>query len=236
VSRAAPPAPAAILFDLDGTLVDTVRVRIAAWLEAFAEHGISVSPQLVGPYMGADGRWVATEVARQVGVKLDASQADEIDRVAGQRFDRLNTAPRPCPGAVELLASLDAAGMPWAIATSSRPGQATRSIEALGLPGPPTFIDSRHVLHAKPEPDLLLESARQLGVAPGSCWYVGDSRWDMLAARASGMTAIGVASGVLDERSLARAGAHRTFDSLVDLRANLVWRGSSLTLHVEPVA
>ena len=75
-------------------------------------------------------------------------------------------------------------------------------------------IDGSDVEHAKPAPDLLLKGAHQLGVAPGAAWYVGDSRWDMLAAVAAGMTAIGVASGATSEADLAAAGAAMTFPDL----------------------
>ena len=79
---------------------------------------------------------------------------------------------------------------------------------ALGLAAEPTIVDASNVEHAKPEPDLLLLAARQLGVDPGRCWYVGDSTWDMVAAVAAGMIAIGVTAGAaVDDAALRGAGA-----------------------------
>ena len=104
--------------------------------------------------------------------------------------------------------------MPWAIATSSRPEEAVASVGSLGLAHHPLVIDGSDVEHAKPAPDLLLKGAHQLDVAPQAAWYVGDSRWDMLAAVAAGMTAVGIASGATSEADLRAAGAAMTFSDL----------------------
>src|SRR5687768_10175218 len=172
-----PPAtrPAAIVFDLDGTLVDTVGARIDAWAAVFAEYGIPVSRQQLAPMIGMDGRRLALEVTAAAETTLDETGAEEIDRRAGEAFEERNRAPRPLPGAREALARLDAAAVPWAIATSSRAQQVASSVAALGQATRPRIIDGSTVAHAKPAPDLLLLAARQLGVDPERCWYVGDS-------------------------------------------------------------
>lgn len=95
----------------------------------------------------------------------------------------------------------------WAIATSSRREQTTVSIKALKLPSEPRIVDGSHVEHAKPAPDLLLLAAEQLDVPASTCWYVGDSTWDMRAARAARMNAVGVAYGAADDKTLIGAGA-----------------------------
>ena len=104
--------------------------------------------------------------------------------------------------------------MPWAIATSSRPDEAAGLGGVAGPGATPLVIDGSDVEHAKPAPDLLLKAAHQLDVAPAAAWYVGDSRWDMLAAVAAGMTAIGVATGATSEADLVAAGAAVTFADL----------------------
>jgi beta-phosphoglucomutase-like phosphatase (HAD superfamily) len=104
--------------------------------------------------------------------------------------------------------------MPWAIATSSRPEEAVASVGSLGLAHQPLVVDGSDVEHAKPAPDLLLKGAHQLAVEPDAAWYVGDSRWDMQAAVAAGMTAVGIASGATNETELAAAGAAMTFPDL----------------------
>jgi HAD superfamily hydrolase (TIGR01509 family) len=211
-------APTAILFDLDGTLVDTVAARIDAWSAVFEEFGIPFSRSLLEPMIGMDGRQLAREVALAAGLRLTDEEAETIDRRSGELFDERNRDPRPLPGARELLRSLDERGLTWAIATSSRRDQVTASIAALGVGREPRIVDGSHVERAKPAPDLLLLGARELGVAPDGCWYVGDSTWDMRAARAAGMAAIGVLAGAaVDDAALRDAGATLVVPSLRDV-------------------
>ena len=215
-----PPAgqPAAVLFDLDGTLVDTVDVRIAAWLSVFNEWQLPASREDVAPLIGSDGKRLAREVAKRVGKTLDDAQAEAIDRRSGEIYEALNTNPLPLSGVRDLIESLERRGIPWAIATSSRREQVAASIAALGLRREPLIVDGTHVDHAKPAPDLLLLAARQLGVSLDRCWYVGDSTADMAAADAAGMVPIGVTEGsVVDEAALRAAGARLTLRTLSDL-------------------
>ena len=201
-------APDAILFDLDGTLVDTVPARIDAWSAVFDEFGIFAAPGQLAPMIGIDGRRLAREGAAAAGIEIDEETAEAIDRRSGELFDGLNVDPQPLPGARQLLRRLTECGVTWAIATSSRRAQVAASIAALGLAGEPRIVDGSRVEHAKPAPDLLLLAARELGVVPERCWYVGDSTWDMRAAGAAGMPAIGVLAGsAADEAALSAAGA-----------------------------
>jgi HAD superfamily hydrolase (TIGR01509 family) len=210
--------PAAIVFDLDGTLVDTVNTRIDAWEEVFAEFGIPVARAHLEPRIGMDGRRLAIEVASHGGATLDDTAAEEIDRRAGELFDQRNRNPRPLPGARELLQRLDDARVTWAIATSSRAAQVGASVAALSLVRPPRTVDGSSVERAKPAPDLLLLAAQRLDVDAEECWYVGDSTWDMRAAVAAGTLAIGVLAGAaVDEDALRDAGAAVVLDTLDQL-------------------
>jgi HAD superfamily hydrolase (TIGR01509 family) len=210
--------PAAVIFDLDGTLVDTVPARIAGWAEVLAEHGIAVAPGQLEPTIGMDGRALARRVAGADGRTLTDAEAEEVDRRAGERFDDHNRQPRALPGVSDALARLDAAGVTWAIATSSRAEQVAVSVGALGLPHPPRVVDGSRVAHAKPEPDLLLLAASELGVEPADAWYVGDSTWDMRAAVAAGMTPIAVTAGAaVSAGELRDAGAAAVLATLDEL-------------------
>lgn len=210
-----PSRPDAVLFDLDGTLVDTVPARIEAWVAVFEEFGIPVARSLVEPMIGIDGRRLAREGAKAAGRELDDRAAEAVDRRSGELFDERNRGPRPLPGARERLRALNDAGMTWAIATSSRREQVGTSIAALGLDQEPRVIDGSHVEHAKPAPDLLLLAAREVGVAPERCWYIGDSTWDMRAAVAAGMRAVGVLAGAaVDADALRDAGAAEVLETL----------------------
>jgi len=210
--------PEGILFDLDGTLVDTVPARIDAWMVALEEADIPATRAQLEPMIGMDGRRLAREAAEAGGRLLGEDDAEEIDRRSGELFDARNRDPRPLPGAREMLLALDARGLTWAIATSSRREQVAASIAALALPAEPRIVDGSHVEHAKPAPDLLLLGARELGIAPDACWYVGDSTWDMSAAVAAGMTPIGILAGAaVDEAALHDAGASVVLATLHDL-------------------
>ncbi len=213
------PQPAAVLFDLDGTLVDTVSTRLEAWLQALGEFDISAARAAVARLIGSDGRRLARTVAEQSHSPIDLDEATAIDHRAGQIYDKLNTNPRPLEGAVELLDELDKRQIPWAIATSSLQTQVKASVDALKLPRRPMIVDGSHVEHAKPAPDLLLRAAQELRVSTERIWYVGDSIWDMEAARAAGMPSVGVTTGFAGADELQATGAWlvlRWLSELVD--------------------
>lgn len=210
--------PAAVIFDLDGTLVDTVPARIAGWTDVLAERGIAVAPGQLEPTIGMDGRALARLVAGASGRTLTDAEAEEIDRRAGERFDEHNRRPRALPGVHDALSRLDAAAVTWAIATSSRAEQVDASVRALGLAEAPRVVDGSRVAHAKPAPDLLLLAASELGVAPTDAWYVGDSTWDMRAAVAAGMTPIAVTAGAaVSSAELEDVGAAAVLTTLDEL-------------------
>ena len=212
------PLPAAVLFDLDGTLVDTVETRIKAWLVALEEAGFPTTRERLAPLIGVDGKRLAREIAALAGEALDEDRAESIDKRSGETYERLNQSPAPLPGVRELVAAIDKLGLPWAIATSSRKDQVRTSVASLGLETEPTIVDASHVEHAKPEPDLLLLAAKEVRVEPARCWYIGDSTWDMVAAVAAGMIPIGVTAGAaVDEATLRGAGAAAVVESLMDL-------------------
>ena len=216
------PSPIAVLFDLDGTLVDTVETRITSWAEVLEAFGLPASRDQLGPLIGVDGRRLAREVAAIHGSTIDDARAEEIDRRAGERYEELNRAPRALPGFVGLVQALEERGITWAIATSSRKEQVATSVAALGLAREPRIVDGSDVKHAKPEPDLLLLAAERLGVEPAQCWYVGDSTWDMVSAVAAGMIAIGVTAGAaVDAATLERAGATAVVGGLAELTEEL---------------
>jgi HAD superfamily hydrolase (TIGR01509 family) len=219
------PLPRAVLFDLDGTLVDTVEHRIAAWVRALGEAGYPTDRDRLAPLIGLDGRRLAREIAALAGRPIDEARSEEIDRRSGEIYAELNTAPRPLPGVRALVDELERRSVAWAIATSSRKAQVAGSVAALGLERAPMIVDASHVKHAKPEPDLLLLAARQVGIEPAACWYVGDSTWDMVSAVAAGMIAIGVTVGsASDAAVLEGAGAAAVVETLADLAASIAGR------------
>lgn len=214
-------APQAIIFDLDGTLVDTVGTRVDSWMAVFPRFGIEPDPAFLAPLMGSDGKLLARMVAEHYGVELSPGDDTTIDILAGDEFRVLNHHPRPLPAAREILESLSDRGMPWAVATSSLPADARESVASLQLRAMPIICDGADVEHAKPAPDLLIKAAGLLEAEPSETWYVGDSRWDMVAARAAGMHAIAVLTGATTEEALAEAGADVTYATLAQLMAEI---------------
>jgi phosphoglycolate phosphatase-like HAD superfamily hydrolase len=160
---------------------------------------------------------VAARPARSVA----DDEATAIDRRAGWIFEDLNTDPEPLPGAVALLTALTWSRFPWAIATSGREAESAASIDALGLSARPTIIDASQVAHAKPAPDALLVAAERLGSPAYRTWSVGATTWDILAARAAGMTAVGVTTGPARREALQATGARAVIDSLHELHEEL---------------
>jgi HAD superfamily hydrolase (TIGR01509 family) len=216
-----PPVPRAVICDLDGTLVDTVSTRITAWLRTFDEFTIPADPGHVASLIGSDGKWLAEQVAEHAGRALGPDEAEAVDQRAGAIYGVLNVDPKPLAGVRVFLDTLDAARLPWAVATSSRPEQVHASVAALDRPTAPLVVDGHAVARAKPEPDLLFAAAKRLDTPPEVCWCVGDSRWDMLAAVAAGMIPIGVTTGSADADELQRAGAILVVDHLDKLAGAL---------------
>jgi len=217
--------PGAVLFDLDGTLVDTVGRRVDSWREAFAEIEVHADSDRIGRLIGADGKRLARETAAAAGAHLTEDDIAAIERRAGAIFSDLNRVPIPLPGARDLLLALADGPLAVVIATSSLGAQVIASVDALGLPSRPTIVDGEHVKHAKPAPDLLRLAAARVGVAPAACWYVGDATWDFLACVAAGMTGIAVPTGAVDATTLLEAGAVVEIETLDDLTLELRRRG-----------
>ena len=214
------PQPDAVIFDLDGTLVDTVETRIDAWLQTFEEVGIPSSREDLVPLIGLDGKRLAREVTALAGRPIDEERSEIIDKRCGEIYEGLNREPRALPGVRRLFDTIDARRLRAAIATSSRKEQVKTSVDALGLGKAPTIVDASHVEHAKPEPDLLLRAAEELGVDPSRAWYVGDSTWDMVASVAAAMIPLAVTAGsVVSREALEGAGAAivvETLDQIAD--------------------
>jgi HAD superfamily hydrolase (TIGR01509 family) len=211
----------AVIFDLDGTLVDTVYAHVFAWQRALAEANLPIDGWKIHRRIGMSGGLFTRAVAREVGRPLTAGEVEALQARHGELFRELLPERRPLPGAAELLAELRNLGVSYGIATSGRRPEVDASLEALGLGNDTVVIERGNVERAKPEPDLFLACARQLGVEPTDCYVVGDAVWDLLAARRAGMLSIGLLSGGYGEDELIRAGAFRVYRDTRDLRESL---------------
>jgi HAD superfamily hydrolase (TIGR01509 family) len=211
----------ALIFDLDGTLVDTVYAHVFAWQRALEGAGLPIEGWKIHRRIGMSGGLFTRAVAREVGRPLDSEEAEAIQQRHGELFRELLPERRPLPGAVELLAELRKAEIAHGIATSGRRPEIDASLEALGVGTETVVIARGDVLRAKPEPDLFLTCAERVGVSAGECYVVGDAVWDLLAARRAGMLSIGLLSGGYGEDELIRAGAFRVYRDPEELQESL---------------
>lgn len=211
----------AFLFDLDGTLVDSVYQHVLAWREALEAAGIELAVWRIHRRIGMSGGLLANALLRETNRPLSAEETARLQRLHAEAYGQRVGQVRPLPGARELLAYLSRAGVPWAIATSGRIDSARPALQTLELdPGVP-IITRDQVQHAKPDPDLFLAAAGRLGVAVSDSVVVGDSVWDMLAARRARALGVGLLSGGYGEDELERAGAYRVYQDPADLLRHL---------------
>ncbi|MFO1074373.1 MAG: HAD family hydrolase [Geminicoccaceae bacterium] len=211
----------ALVFDLDGTLVDSVYQHVLAWHQALLAEGIELSIWRLHRRIGMSGGLFTRALLRETGRDLDQALLARLQDLHAAAFGKLADGIRPLPGAVELLRHLSATGCPWAIATSGRMATARPTIERLGVPEGVPIITRDLVAHAKPDPDLFLAAVERLGVAPEDVFVVGDSVWDMLAARRARVLGIGLLSGGYGTEELEQAGAYRVYDDPAMLLAHL---------------
>jgi HAD superfamily hydrolase (TIGR01509 family) len=211
----------ALIFDLDGTLVDTVYGHVFAWQRALGQLGMPIDGWRIHRRVGMSGGLFTRAVARELGRELTDEEAEEVQHLHGELFRELLPERRPLPGARDLLADLRARSVTHGIGTSGRRPEIDASLEALGVPNDTVVVERGDVARAKPEPDLFVECARRLDAAPGDCYVIGDAVWDLLAARRAGMLSIGLLSGGYGSDELERAGAYRVYRDAAELHISL---------------
>ncbi|WP_392544334.1 HAD family hydrolase [Oryzobacter telluris] len=206
-----------VIFDLDGTLADTIPLIVASYQHAFRTVlGEEVEEARARAWIGRPLLAALLEESPERGVDLD---------LAYREWNLANTARliRRYDGVPELLEALDAAGVRSAVATSKRRETAQLALDGVGIAHLVEVAagledTDRH----KPEPDPLLHAASALGVDPATCVYVGDATVDVLAAKAAGMAAVAVTWGAGERGALEAAGPEVVLDTVPDLQAYLL--------------
>ncbi|MDQ2692985.1 MAG: HAD family phosphatase [Chloroflexota bacterium] len=211
----------ALIFDLDGTLVDTVYAHIFAWQRALAESGMAIDGWRIHRKIGMSGGLFTRAVARELGRELTAEEARALQHRHGELFIQLLPERRPLPGAVDLIRFLQRNQIPFGIATSGQRPEINASLEVLGVGADTVVVERGDVLRAKPEPDLFLACQQRMGINVSDCYVIGDAVWDLLAARRAGMLSIGLLSGGYGEDELSRAGAFRVYRDAAELHHSL---------------
>ena len=202
----------AFIFDLDGTLVDTVYAHVVAWQQALAEAGIDIDGWRIHRRIGMSGGLFTRAVAREIGRSLSAEEQERLQRRHGELY---RASCSPCDGRCRARGSCFARSTRAACRSASPPPgshpEIDASLDVLGVPADVVVIDRGDVLRAKPEPDLFLACQERMGVRREDCYVVGDAVWDLLAARRAGMLSVGLLSGGYGEDELTRAGAFRVY-------------------------
>jgi HAD superfamily hydrolase (TIGR01509 family) len=211
----------AFIFDLDGTLVDSVYQHVLAWREALERGGMELSVWSIHRRIGMSGGLLINALLRETHREITPAEAEQLQRFHAEAYKKLVEQVRPLPGARELLGFLKKAGVPHAIATSGRIESARPALEILGVDPEMPVITRDQVRYAKPDPDLFLAAAERLGVSIHDSVVVGDSVWDLLAARRARALGVGVLSGGYGLEELERAGAYRVYQDPLDLLSHL---------------
>jgi HAD superfamily hydrolase (TIGR01509 family) len=211
----------AFIFDLDGTLVDSVYEHVLAWREALEHARLELSVWRIHRRIGMSGGLFVNALSRETGRRVTPREAARLQRDHVTAFRRQSGKIRPLPGARFLLAHLSKLRVPWAIATSGRLETAQPSLKLLGVAPHALIVTRDQVEHAKPDPDLFLAAADRLGVDITDAVVVGDSVWDLLAARRARALGVGLLSGGYGFDELERAGAYRVYEDPADLLLHL---------------
>jgi len=212
----------AFLFDLDGTLVDSVYNHVRAWHLALREHGFELSVWRIHRKIGMSGGLFTAQLQRELGRPIEEETLQRLRDRHAELFRELSKDVPPLPGAVELLRELTGQKLLWAIATSGRMRTAETNLKSLHVDPEKAIVVTRDMVrYAKPDPDLFVEAARRLGTKTQGSYVIGDSIWDMYAASRCGALGIGLLSGGYGKDELERAGAMRVFDDPADMLEHL---------------
>jgi HAD superfamily hydrolase (TIGR01509 family) len=210
-----------LLFDLDGTLIDSVYQHILAWREALEEMGMLFSNASIHRRIGMSGDLIVRSFVRDSGRKLKPKEIEYLKKLHADAYKKREREIRLLPGAYELISVLSKESVPMAIGTSSKREDAQKPLDMLGISQGITVVTADDVQYAKPAPDLFLACAERLGVDIKDCMVVGDSTWDILAAQRARTLGVGLLSCGFSEDELLRAGAYRVYRDPADLMTHL---------------
>ena len=201
----------AMLFDLDGTLVDTVYQHVTAWSAALRSEGILVPNWKIHRRIGMSGKSLVRQLLRDQNTSRRKFNIGILEKKHDAEFMKASRQLELLPGARELLKFLSRRGIRWAIATTGNKKQTTRLLKNLDVPRNVPVITGDDVVKAKPSPDVFVLAADRLGVPIGDCVVTGDSVWDILAAGRKSALGVGILSGGYSQEELERAGAFRVY-------------------------
>lgn len=210
-----------LIFDLDGTLIDSVYQHVVAWRQALEQVGVELAVWKIHRRIGMSGGLMVTALLRELERELPDDVLARLPELHACAYEQQLPSVRPLPGAAALLCELTASGIPWIIATSGSERFARPGVALLGLDGEVPMVTRDAVRYAKPDPDLFLAAAEWLDADTRQALVVGDAVWDMLAARRAGALGVGLQSGGYGREELLFSGAFRVYEDAADLLAHL---------------
>ena len=211
----------ALIFDLDGTLIDSVYPHTLAWQHALSEVQMPVPACQIHRHIGISGKLLVKTLGRPRGRTFDTAVIEKLEKRHDELFRQIAGLQRPLPGAIELLRFLHDAQVSHGIATTGKRSEIEGALAALGIGDSTVVVDGSAIDNAKPEPDLFVECQHRLGAAAPDCLVVGDAVWDIHAARRAGMLAVGLLSGGFGEQELSNAGAMRVYRDAQELMQSI---------------
>ena len=208
-------APPAVIFDVDGVLIDSYTPHYQSWREIAAEYGIDYTEEMFAKGFGRTSREIVAEQWNRAD--LSPEQIHAIDDEKEAAYRRIVAVNFPAmPGARDLVAALHTAGFRVAVGSSGPPENVDLAIEKLGLaPFLDAKVTGRDVTRGKPDPQVFLIAAEKLGVPPERCAVVEDAPAGVAAAKAAGMACVGFPSTGRTPSDV--AAADLTIHSLADL-------------------
>ena len=201
----------ALIFDLDGTLVDSVYPHALSWQKALADFGMPCPAWAIHRRIGMSGNLLVKSIAREQHRKVSDADVKKLGKLHARLFHELAPTCSPLPGAVDLLGYLAKSKIRHGIATSGKPDEIASSLKGLRLSAAAIVVDGSMVHEVKPEPDLFLLCRKKLKIENNDCLIVGDAVWDIHAARRSGILSVGLLTGGFGEQELYNAGAMRVY-------------------------
>lgn len=209
---------AAVLFDIDGTLVDSNYHHVYAWCRAFAEVGIAVDAWRIHRSIGMDGSTLLATLAEDADDDTRA-RAKELN---SRYYKETASLLRPLPGARELLEAVEKLGVQVVLATSAPDDELEILRDVLDCDHlVSAMTSSADVDTAKPKPDIINVALERAGVEPEHAVFVGDAVWDVEACKRAGVVTIALLSGGVSKCELEQAGAHQVFEDAIDLCQHL---------------
>lgn len=210
-SKTPKPQDLAVLFDLDGTLIDTAYEHVLAWSAALRSAGMVIPSWKIHRRIGMSGKSLIQQLLREHAPQFRKIDVKQLESKHDTEFTKAVNRLQPLPGAEKLLRALTRFHVPWGIATTGNRKQTRRLLRLLSLPSQMVVVTGDDVAKAKPSPDVFITAAGRLNMPIDQCIVVGDSVWDMLAGGRRRALCIGLLSGGYSKEELEQSGAFRVY-------------------------